>query len=152
MSASRYHHPFPGPVTVHCDSPPPLVFAVQTYEFAEAYRITPPPGTTSGVQVWRGITVRSAVLNSMRTPPISWPNNHTEFFPDGHLHWTAGVAPWTRDLPIWSAEPVAAPDSWGPPCAQCGAFEDEHPSYGFPWLYLRNGQSCCYGRYTAATD
>ncbi|MCX5206105.1 hypothetical protein OG897_32425 [Streptomyces sp. NBC_00237] len=152
MTVSRpHHHPFAGPITVHGDSPPPLIFAVQTYEFAEAYRITPPPGTTSGVQIWRGTTVRTAVLHSMRTPPVGWPNHWTEFFPDGHLHWTAGVFPWTWDLPIWSAEPVAAPE-WGAPCVRCGAFADEHTSHGFPWLYLRNGQSCFYGRYTAPTD
>ncbi|MGW6842159.1 hypothetical protein [Streptomyces sp. NPDC054958] len=150
-SPGPYHHPFTGPVTVNYYSPEYVTAPVTRYQYADAYRVTPPEGTPSGAQTWRGTTVRAAVGCSVKRPPIGWPHGHAEFHPDGAISFTGpGLFPWSPQVQVWRAEPVAVPASWGPPCALCGAFEDEHCSWCAPWLYRRGGSSCVYGSFAPA--
>ncbi|MEJ8653740.1 hypothetical protein WKI65_38260 [Streptomyces sp. MS1.AVA.3] len=147
----RHNHPFPEPVTVVWSSAPGLAVPVSNYLYADAYRVTPPPGIKHGPQLWRGVTVRSAVQHSTRRPPVGWPEGYTTFRPDGRIEFTGpGHTPWAATVPIWSAGPTAAPDDWGSPCVRCGAFEGEHCSWCAPWLWRNDGTSCVHGSFTPA--
>ncbi|WP_327258212.1 hypothetical protein [Streptomyces sp. NBC_01244] len=141
----------PSPVTGHYYSSAEVAAGIRRFLYAEAYMVTPPPGTASGRQTWRGTTMRAAVASSMRKPPVGWPHGQVEFHPGGIIRFTGPPPmPWDPSE-TWHAEPVAAPASWGPNCARCGAFEAEHCSWCAPWLHRPDGTSCVHGTFTPAS-
>jgi hypothetical protein len=147
----RHNHPFPGPVTVHCDSRAELTAAVRNYRYADAYRVTPPWGVSHGPQVWRGALMSTVVEWSMRVPPVGWFRHHATFRPTGVIDFTGGSqAPWAPPMTIWSAEPVSPLTDWGPHCVRCGAFGSEHAAWPGPWLYRGDGTACGQDTFTAA--
>ncbi|MEV7776263.1 hypothetical protein [Kitasatospora sp. NPDC086791] len=89
---------------------------------ADAYRVT---GHDRTPQVWSAAGVRRAVADATRPGPIDWPDGWALLMPDATIRFAPRGFPWSA-APVYVGEPVPAPETWGPSCAQCGRFESEH--------------------------
>ncbi|MFF2367797.1 hypothetical protein ACFVU0_34495 [Streptomyces sp. NPDC058122] len=89
---------------------------------APAYRVTGPAGIP---QLWRGRAVRDAVARCRRKPVVGWPAGWAHLMPDASVRFDPGGFPWSTP-DVYTAEPAAEPESWGPPCAECKYPDSEH--------------------------
>ncbi|WP_445517284.1 hypothetical protein [Streptomyces sp. NEAU-174] len=94
----------------------------ERYITADAYRVT---GHGRTPQAWSQAAVREAVTQATRPGPIDWPDGWALLMPDETIRFAAGGFPWMAATE-YTAEPVIAPEEWGPRCRECKWHESEH--------------------------